>query len=102
VGVVVTELVTNAYKYAYPHGGGDIRVWMRNLPPSAIEIVVEDDGVGRGEGMPQGTGLGSRIISSMATTLGAEVHYSERKPGTAARLSVPVRPAQLGAAPASA
>ena len=91
VGVVVTELVTNAYKYAYPQGSGDIRVWMRNLPSKAIEIVVEDDGVGRGKGAPQGTGLGSRIISSMATTLGAEVQYSERKPGTAARLSVPVR-----------
>ena len=88
VGVVVTELVTNAYKYAYPTGSGDIRVRMRRVPSSRIEIVVEDDGVGRGTGAAQGTGLGSRIVTSMAATLGTEVQYIDRKPGTAARLSV--------------
>jgi two-component sensor histidine kinase len=89
VGVVVTELVTNAYKYAYPKGDGDIRVSLRQLPASRIEIVVEDDGVGRGSGAAQGTGLGSRIVTSMAANLGTEVQYVDRNPGTAARLSVP-------------
>jgi len=89
VGVVVTELVTNAYKYAYPDGGGDIRVRMRHVPASRIEIVVEDDGVGRGSGPARGTGLGTRIVKSMAANLGTEVQYVDRKPGTAAQLSVP-------------
>jgi two-component sensor histidine kinase len=89
VGVVVTELVTNAYKYAYPTAPGDIRVRMRRVPSSRIEIVVEDDGVGRGTGTAQGTGLGSRIVTSMAATLGTEVKYIDRKPGTAAMLSIP-------------
>ena len=87
VGVVVTELVTNAYKYAYPDGNGDIRVRMRQMPSSRIEIVVEDDGVGRGT-VVRGTGLGTRIVTSMAANLGTEVQYVDRKPGTAARLSV--------------
>jgi two-component sensor histidine kinase len=90
VGVAVTELVTNAYKYAYPEGGGDIRVSLRRTPASRIEIVVEDDGVGRGSGVAKGTGLGTRIVASMATTLGTEVQYQDRRPGTAARLSIPV------------
>jgi len=90
VGVVITELVTNAYKYAYPHGGGAIRVRMRNVAASGIEIEVEDDGVGRGSGVAQGTGLGTRIVTSMAANLGTEVQYFDRKPGTRARLSVPV------------
>lgn len=93
VGVVVTELVTNAYKYAYPEGSGDIRVRMRQAPASRIEIVVEDDGVGRGGGTVRGTGLGTRIITSMAANLGTEVHYLDRKPGTAASLSVPTHQA---------
>ncbi|MGE3306207.1 MAG: sensor histidine kinase [Rhizobiaceae bacterium] len=90
VGVLVTELVTNAYKYAYPEGSGDIRVRMKHLPSDRVEIVVEDDGVGRGTGAPQGTGLGTRIVTAMASTLGTEVEYLDRKPGTAARLTVPV------------
>jgi two-component sensor histidine kinase len=93
VGVVVSELVTNAYKYAYPDGAGDIRVRVKRVPTSRIEIVVEDDGVGRGTGSARGTGLGSRIVSAMASNLGTEVQYIDRNPGTAARLYVPVTPA---------
>lgn len=88
VGVVITELVTNAFKYAYPDGRGDIRVSVKQAASSQIEIVVEDDGVGRGSGVVQGTGIGSRIVSAMAANLGTEVQYVDRKPGTAARLSV--------------
>ncbi len=91
VGVVVTELVTNAYKYAYPEGtAGDIRVRLKRLPAARIEIVVEDDGIGRGSGAPQGTGLGTRIVKAMAANLGTEVQYRDRAPGTAASLSVAV------------
>lgn len=90
VGVVVTELVTNAYKYAYPDGRGDIRVSLKQGQSSRIDIVVEDDGVGRGTGLAQGTGLGSRIVSAMAANLGTEVQYLDRKPGTSVRLSVPL------------
>ena len=88
VGVVVTELVTNAYKYAYPNGSGDIRVSLTRSPSSRIEITVEDDGIGRGTGAAQGTGLGSRIVTAMAANLGTEVHYLDRQPGTAATLSL--------------
>lgn len=89
VGVVVTELVTNAFKYAYPEGSGEIRVRMRQLPVSRVEIDVEDDGVGKGSGPVKGTGLGTRIVSSMAASLGTEVLYADRKPGTTARLTLP-------------
>ncbi len=88
VGVVVTELVTNAFKYAYPDGKGDIRVRLTRSPSSRIDITVEDDGIGRGTGEARGTGLGSRIVTAMAANLGTEVHYLDRKPGTEARLSL--------------
>jgi two-component sensor histidine kinase/CHASE3 domain sensor protein len=88
LGVVATELVTNAFKYAYPTGqSGDIRVMLRKLPEGKAELVVQDDGIGLGAtARPGGTGLGSKIIAAMAAALKTNVEYINRTPGTAARL----------------
>lgn len=88
LGVVAAELVTNAFKYAYPPGqSGDIRVVLRELPGGQAELVVQDDGIGLGATVrPGGTGLGSKIIGAMAATLKTNVEYINRAPGTAARL----------------
>ena len=96
LGVVITELVTNAFKYAYPDRVGEIRVHLRRLN-SDVELVVEDDGIGRSDSAPAaGTGLGTRIINVMCTSLGSQITYRDRSPGTAARLvfsPAPPRPA---------
>jgi two-component sensor histidine kinase len=91
VGVVVTELLTNAYKYAYRDGqAGDIRVDIRRDGDRA-RVAVEDDGVGwDGKGKPSGTGLGSQIVSAMATNLRAELTYEKRERGTRVVLNFPV------------
>ncbi len=92
LGVVVTELVTNAFKYAYPDGNGEVRVRLISLPESKAELLVEDDGVGRDENAPvKGTGLGMRIVRAMAVGLGANLEFIKRAPGTAARLVFPVK-----------
>ena len=92
LGVVVTEWVTNAFKYAYPDRPGEIRVRLARLPDERGELVVEDDGVGRGDdGAIKGTGLGTRIVKAMATTMGGEIDYDRYQPGTAARLIFPVK-----------
>jgi two-component sensor histidine kinase len=87
LGVIVTEWVTNAFKYAYPDGSGEVRVRLKRLSNNSAELLVEDDGVGRAEGEPaKGSGLGTRIVNAMASTIGAEIGYSARHPGTGARL----------------
>lgn len=89
LGVIATELVTNAFKYAYPAGqSGDIRVMLRMLKEGHAELVVQDDGIGLGATVrPSGTGLGSKIIAAMAAGLKTKVEYINRSPGTAARLA---------------
>ena len=96
LGVIVTELVTNAFKYAYPNSSGEVRVRLKRLSASQAELVVEDDGIGRSAGAPpKGTGLGTRIVNAMARTVGADVEYVVRHPGCGARLAFAC-PADIG------
>lgn len=88
LGVVVTEWVTNAFKYAYPAGSGEIRVRLQRLDDAQIRLTVEDDGVGRADGEPaRGTGLGTRIVTAMASSMKASIDYQQRQPGTQATLT---------------
>jgi len=89
LGVVVTELLTNAAKYAYPDGRpGEIRLRVRLLDERRAEVVVEDDGVGwSGTGEIKGSGFGSRIIKAMTQTLQTELRYHSSTKGTLASLT---------------
>lgn len=90
VGMILTELLTNAIKYAYPEGeGGEIRVILERTGDGQAMLSVEDDGVGfDNQAAPMGTGLGSRIVASMAKTIGDGIRYSPRPRGT--RAEVPI------------
>lgn len=90
LGMIVTELVTNAYKYAYPDGAeGEIRVALRKADGDVV-LCVEDDGVGwTGEGETKGSGLGTKIINSMARVVGAPMEFDASHKGTRVLLRFP-------------
>jgi two-component sensor histidine kinase len=92
IAMVVTELVTNALKYAYPEGEtGEVRIILEKGDGERASIVVEDDGVGwTGAGPIKGTGLGSRIIQAMTKSLNAELSYRAEGRGTTVTLSFPL------------
>lgn len=88
LGVVVTELVTNAVKYAYEPGqGGEIRVVLEPDENGRALLTVEDDGPGMGDGAVKGTGLGGKIISAMASGLRSAVEFDKGHKGVRARLA---------------
>ncbi|OYX10817.1 MAG: hypothetical protein B7Z15_12905 [Rhizobiales bacterium 32-66-8] len=92
VGIAMTELVTNARKYAYPHpANGDIRVRLERVGEGKARLSVEDDGVGMlDRSTAQGTGVGSRIVTAMADTLRTTLQYQDGTPGTYAVLEFAV------------
>lgn len=77
VGLIISELVTNSFKYAYEESvGGEIRVRVTRPEGPRIRITVEDDGRGfAAEDPVKGTGLGSKIMSAMASILDSRIDY---------------------------
>jgi PAS domain S-box-containing protein len=69
-GLAVTELVTNALKYAFPEGrGGTLTIEGASRIDGWIEVVVRDDGAGLPRGFdPETAGtLGMRLVSLLLT-----------------------------------
>jgi two-component sensor histidine kinase len=63
-GLIMNELITNAFKYAYPDGReGELRVSLRGGPDGVLELRTRDDGVG----LP--VGYESRASASLGLTL---------------------------------
>jgi two-component sensor histidine kinase len=80
VGLMVNELATNAFKYAFPDDrAGTITVRFRNKGARELELIVEDDGKGCPEGAKEG--LGSRIVRLLAQQLRGHVKIESAEPG---------------------
>ncbi|WP_375288215.1 sensor histidine kinase [Sphingomonas sp.] len=92
LGVIVTELVSNACKYAYPDCAGEVRIALTQDGDDFFLLAVEDDGIGlSGEIAPGGTGVGTRLIRAMAQSLHSAVEYASVDKGTRATLKAAVR-----------
>ena len=80
VGLMVNELATNAFKYAFPDDqAGTVTVRFRNKSARELELIVEDDGKGCPEGAKEG--LGSRIVRLLAQQLSGHVKIESAEPG---------------------
>jgi two-component sensor histidine kinase len=102
LGLIVTELVINALKHAFPgHARGKIVVDYCSNGPD-WNLSVEDDGVG----MPTGdqrakAGLGTGIIEALAKHLGAGIEVLRSDPGVAITISQNRELSSLRHAPAA-
>jgi two-component system, sensor histidine kinase PdtaS len=77
-GLIVNELVTNAFKHAFPGGrSGAVKVRASMEPDGSTLLAVEDDGVGIPEmkAARRGAGgtMGMMLVWTLARQIGAEV-----------------------------
>jgi chemotaxis protein methyltransferase CheR len=84
LGLIVTELIMNAVKYAFPsfHKSARIRVTFE-MAETDWKLTVADNGAGRRDAQEQSpsTGLGTALIAALAKQLGAIVSETSTKEG---------------------
>lgn len=90
-GLIITELVSNSIKHAFPaSAAGEIRVAMRQSE-SRMTLEIRDTGVGfpKGRDSRKSTALGLNLVNTFARQLGATVEHVEG-PGTLWRFTTPL------------
>jgi two-component sensor histidine kinase len=104
LGLVVTELVINALKHAFPNNRGGHIVVAYKVSGADWVLTVSDDGQGMPTGaQPAKAGLGTSIVQALAKQLGAGVAVIGTDPGTSIRIAhtEPAADAQATALPAA-
>lgn len=84
IGLIVTELIINALKYAFPNSAKSARIGVTFEKAKADwKLTVADNGVGRQaiEGAKGSTGLGTALIAALAKQLGAQITETSSREG---------------------
>lgn len=81
LGFLLTELITNCLKHAFPDGSaGSIEVSLRNVGDREFELIVADDGIGMPDGIDVENpfSLGIDLVHSFASQLKGEIEIGRR------------------------
>jgi two-component sensor histidine kinase len=92
LGLIVTELVSNALKHAFPVGtAGSIRLVLRRSG-DGIELVVSDSGVGLAEHVDphKATTMGLRLVSTLSRQIDATLAVTRGR-GSRFRVAIPLK-----------
>jgi PAS domain S-box-containing protein len=90
LGLILNEVISNAFKHAFPGGrGGHLRIRLQQTDRALI-LTVQDDGVGLPDDFdPENAGtLGVQLVRAVSKQLGATVQF-ESAGGAAVRVAVP-------------
>ncbi|MFW5643763.1 MAG: ATP-binding protein, partial [Alkalispirochaeta sp.] len=103
--LVLNELLSNAFKYAYPDGNGTVGIRL-SRGNDGITLSVRDDGIGLNGGLNEHDSLGIQLVRALAAQLGGVVEFRDREPGLEVYLKIapdaetvtPTRPRRSGRA----
>ncbi len=92
---IVTEVITNALKYAYPDGrSGSVIARLHKANPETAVIEIADHGPGFPPSfdLAAGGALGFRVVRALAQQLRATATFSSSGEGVHFKLSLPLAP----------
>jgi two-component sensor histidine kinase len=92
LGLLINELVTNAFKYAYPGGGGPIEVNAREVD-GHLHVEVSDQGIGLPDGFEidkRPVSLGFKVIAGMVRQLQGGLTVTSSPKGAHFLLDLPI------------
>lgn len=89
IGLILTELIINAQKYAYDGDAGPLHIALSE-DEDGFRLSVADQGKG---GHKAGEGFGSMMIRNLVDQLGGELDYRDRRPGLQVVLKARIDPA---------
>jgi two-component sensor histidine kinase len=92
-GLILNELITNAFKHGFPAGtGGEIKLTVNIGANGACCVTVDDTGIGipaEFEGIKRKS-MGMRLMRSLTKQIGGSLEIVRQQPGTSARLQFTV------------
>ncbi|WP_322963096.1 histidine kinase dimerization/phosphoacceptor domain -containing protein [Sphingomonas fuzhouensis] len=92
LGLVTTELIINATKYAYDGAVGPVTITLEQYG-NRLRLIVADEGRGRavdGDAPGDGRGFGSRMMAAMMQRLSGSIEYDDNRPGLRAIVIAPI------------
>jgi two-component sensor histidine kinase len=87
IGIIVNELVTNAFKYAFPDDRAGAVTISLGRSAQGVELRVADNGVGYQ--LSETGGLGSRLVRLFAQQFGGTVDRQEVEQGASFVITLP-------------
>jgi two-component sensor histidine kinase len=96
LALIVTELIINAAKHAYPNGTrGPIYVRVGRVDHTVVRISVRDEGSGLAPNFEVATGFGMRLVKALVKQTHGRLRVERHLHGTEFVLEIPIDPAAV-------
>jgi two-component sensor histidine kinase len=84
LGLLANELITNAFKYAYDGGAGEVSISVIKTESGRLRLEVSDKGCGLPAEIDAKTtnSLGMKLIAALSRQLGGLPEWHDERPGT--------------------
>ncbi|RLU00790.1 MAG: PAS domain S-box protein [Ketobacter sp.] len=81
LGLIINELVSNAFKHAFPdHRAGEISITLKRLPEHKARLDISDNGVGLESNTAKEESLGLRLVEALSDQLEADLSIQSANP----------------------